>query len=480
MSLTLTELLIAAALLIGALLIGIWIGALIWKKYKNLAEEWSREYHEKLEMYTSLQEAHDTLNAQFTKDRDAIGGIQTKLEASVNERSELERQMGEMRQQQEQLQQQLANAREEARQAQQHATGEVDSIKAELEVEKSMLEEARKSLQRDREALSEKIIAMREETSSAMASPSPEAQVSRPAPPAENGTRAEADRQRLSELENSIGRLKKQILLLMPFQGKFERALKDMEALKQSEAQAIEKAARAEASVQASKSALKEASRRLGQLDDVETRYHTAQNSIHKLNLALGIVRPYKEQAEKLEKKVRSLNNKIKKLQSSSPEAQKPVAKAKVATKKPAQTEQEPPASKTSVKRPAAKKTAVKKPVAKKPVENKATAKKPAAKKSTKAETLKRIQAKASQVDFDKIGTATASAKDDLKKIKGIGPFLEEKLNSIGIYTFDQISRFTPTIEKKVNEIIEFFPGRIKRDQWKKQASHLLKEKNQN
>lgn len=472
MSLTLTELLVAAALLIGALLLGIWIGSLIWKKYKNLAEEWSREYHEKLEMYTSLQEAHDTLNAQFTKDRDAISGIQTKLEASINERAGLERQMGEMRQQQEQLQQQLANAREEARQAQQHASGEVDSIKAELEAEKSRLEEARKRLQEDREALSKKIIATKAEKASAMASPSPEAQGSQPVAATENEPRAEADRQRLAELENSIGRLKKQILLLMPFQGKFERALKDMESLKQAEAHAKEKAARAEASVQASKAALKEASQRLKQLGDVEERYHTAQNNIHKLNLSLGIVRPYKEQAEKLEKKVRSLNSKIKKLQDSNTDTRKP------ASKKPPQADKAKTAKKPAANKSTSKKPATKKPAAKKAATKKPAVKKPETKKSNKAETLKRIQAKSSQVDFEKIGTASASVKDDLKKIKGIGPFLEEKLNSIGIYTFDQISRFTPTIEKKVNEIIEFFPGRIKRDQWKKQATHLLKEKN--
>ena len=31
----------------------------------------------------------------------------------------------------------------------------------------------------------------------------------------------------------------------------------------------------------------------------------------------------------------------------------------------------------------------------------------------------------------------------------------------------------TPEIEDQVNEAIEFFPGRIKRDQWAKQATEL-------
>ncbi len=66
--------------------------------------------------------------------------------------------------------------------------------------------------------------------------------------------------------------------------------------------------------------------------------------------------------------------------------------------------------------------------------------------------------------------------KDDLQVIKGIGPFLEEKLNALGIYTFLQISKMTPEIEEEVNVAIEFFPGRVKRDEWAKQAGELLRD----
>lgn len=63
--------------------------------------------------------------------------------------------------------------------------------------------------------------------------------------------------------------------------------------------------------------------------------------------------------------------------------------------------------------------------------------------------------------------------KDDLTKISGVGPFIEKKLNSLGIYTFEQISEFTPDTIEKVTKAIEFFPGRIKRDNWVKQAEEL-------
>ena len=59
--------------------------------------------------------------------------------------------------------------------------------------------------------------------------------------------------------------------------------------------------------------------------------------------------------------------------------------------------------------------------------------------------------------------------------IKGIGPFIEEKLYALGIYTFSQVSKMTPEIEEEVNVAIEFFPGRVKRDEWARQAGELLR-----
>jgi len=61
-----------------------------------------------------------------------------------------------------------------------------------------------------------------------------------------------------------------------------------------------------------------------------------------------------------------------------------------------------------------------------------------------------------------------------LKLISGIGPFIEEKLNGIGIYTFDQISRFTKEDIDTVTELIKFFPGRIERDNWTDQANFVI------
>ncbi|NJN77493.1 MAG: hypothetical protein HC803_03490 [Saprospiraceae bacterium] len=73
--------------------------------------------------------------------------------------------------------------------------------------------------------------------------------------------------------------------------------------------------------------------------------------------------------------------------------------------------------------------------------------------------------------------SSNADEKDDLKVISGVGPFIEEKLNALGIFTYEQISLFDSELEDRVTDAIEFFPGRIKRDEWVKQAKDLLKQK---
>ena len=105
-----------------------------------------------------------------------------------------------------------------------------------------------------------------------------------------------------------------------------------------------------------------------------------------------------------------------------------------------------------------------------------AAAAKPATKEEKKKAELKRVKERSKSIDFKVLGTAKVSDKDDLQVIKGIGPFIEEKLNALGIYTYLQISKMTSKLEDTVNEAIEFFPGRVKRDQWVAQAKILLGE----
>jgi|GEM_PF-1770258 len=64
--------------------------------------------------------------------------------------------------------------------------------------------------------------------------------------------------------------------------------------------------------------------------------------------------------------------------------------------------------------------------------------------------------------------------KDDLKKISGIGPKIEEKLNHLGIFHYQQIADFTDDNIKWVDENLSF-KGRAMRDDWVGQAKVLAK-----
>jgi predicted flap endonuclease-1-like 5' DNA nuclease len=75
------------------------------------------------------------------------------------------------------------------------------------------------------------------------------------------------------------------------------------------------------------------------------------------------------------------------------------------------------------------------------------------------------------------ISEASAEDKDDLKLISGIGPVIEQKLNAIGIYTFKQISEFTPYAIEQVTSAIKFFPNRIGRDNWIGKAAALMRHR---
>ncbi len=64
---------------------------------------------------------------------------------------------------------------------------------------------------------------------------------------------------------------------------------------------------------------------------------------------------------------------------------------------------------------------------------------------------------------------------DDLKLISGIGPKLEQKLNSIGIWRYDQIASWTQGNIDWVNAAISF-RGRIEREKWVPQAKQLVQD----
>jgi len=105
------------------------------------------------------------------------------------------------------------------------------------------------------------------------------------------------------------------------------------------------------------------------------------------------------------------------------------------------------------------------------PAEKKPQAEEPKADKEAKAEEIK--TAKAGD-GFKPLKKPEGDA-DDLKKITGLGPVLEEKLNGFGIFHYWQIAGLSNDDVAKIDEALDF-KGRMERDDWIKQAKTLMKE----
>ena len=79
------------------------------------------------------------------------------------------------------------------------------------------------------------------------------------------------------------------------------------------------------------------------------------------------------------------------------------------------------------------------------------------------------------QLLLDSIGFVEESDKEDLKQIRGIGPFIEKKLHTIGVYSIQQIAKFTKDDVERATKLIKYFPGRIERDNWIFQAKEIIR-----
>lgn len=140
------------------------------------------------------------------------------------------------------------------------------------------------------------------------------------------------------------------------------------------------------------------------------------------------------------------------------PPAPKVTAAAKPAQEKPTATAEKQPA-------PAKKASApVKKPVA-------AVESAPGAAKTRKA-APKKVAAKPKNDLASLLLSKPQGAADDLKKISGVGPKLENTLNQTGIFHFAQIARLS---QKAIDELDDklAFKGRVARDKWVEQAKAL-------
>jgi len=71
-----------------------------------------------------------------------------------------------------------------------------------------------------------------------------------------------------------------------------------------------------------------------------------------------------------------------------------------------------------------------------------------------------------------KIGQASNDNADDLKRLSGVGPALEKKLNQLGVYKYQQILKMSDKEFTILNRLIDTFP-KSKSKFWSGEANIL-------
>ena len=66
--------------------------------------------------------------------------------------------------------------------------------------------------------------------------------------------------------------------------------------------------------------------------------------------------------------------------------------------------------------------------------------------------------------------------RDDLTKIKGVGPVMEGKLHSLGVFTYQQIAQWSELNAARFSERLAF-KDRVRRDRWQEQCAAMYSEK---
>ncbi len=133
-----------------------------------------------------------------------------------------------------------------------------------------------------------------------------------------------------------------------------------------------------------------------------------------------------------------------------------------------------PEPAKSAVQQAAEAKKAAPKPAAEKPASDNGITKQEA--EATKAAKPAGKSEPATEAVEEKepelLSGPRESGADDLKKLKGVGPKLEQTLNELGFYHFDQVAKWTAEEVAWVDSRLKF-KGRIERDGWIEQAKIL-------
>jgi len=70
---------------------------------------------------------------------------------------------------------------------------------------------------------------------------------------------------------------------------------------------------------------------------------------------------------------------------------------------------------------------------------------------------------------------ADQEARDELTRLKGVGPKFEQALNGLGFYRYDQLAQLTYVDIEKIDPQLGSFAGRLDRDRIVEQANYLAR-----
>jgi NADH-quinone oxidoreductase subunit E len=94
--------------------------------------------------------------------------------------------------------------------------------------------------------------------------------------------------------------------------------------------------------------------------------------------------------------------------------------------------------------------------------------------KPVAAEPVAVVPAKAEKPKRQKVARVVETQADDLKRISGIGPKLEQVLNGMGVRRYADVALWSDKDVQRIDDQLGF-AGRIARDGWVEQAKALLK-----
>jgi predicted flap endonuclease-1-like 5' DNA nuclease len=70
---------------------------------------------------------------------------------------------------------------------------------------------------------------------------------------------------------------------------------------------------------------------------------------------------------------------------------------------------------------------------------------------------------------------ASTESRDELTRLKGVGPKFEQALNGLGFYRYDQLARLTYVDIERLDPQLGSFAGRLERDRIAEQADYLAR-----